>query len=193
MKTLITALLLVTIASPALAARSSKYDDSYDTGASARVSKGYIGIAGGKNTIAASDTTTYAASTASTIFGGYSFNNFVSAELAYTNLGTGETDPVSTNTTAGSVMSLSAVGSLPIGKVFSLFAKVGYAQSKLDATESTTATTVSETNSGAIYGAGAQFNVGQRVGIRLGYEHFNVGSTTSVGSSLVSAGVLFKF
>lgn len=86
-------------------------------------------------------------------------------------------------------MSLSAVGSLPLGKVFSLFAKVGYGQSKLEIA----ATSFSETNSGVVYGAGAQFNLGQRVGVRLGYDKFKVGSTTPTDSSLVSVGALFKF
>jgi len=185
MKTIISALLLVLVASPAFAARSY---DSY--GKSRSASRAYIGISGGKNTIATDSaaTTTWVASTASTVFGGYSFNDYVAAEAAYTNLGTANTDPETVSAT-GSVMSLSAVGSLPLGKVFSLFAKVGYGQSKLEIA----ASSFSETNSGVVYGAGAQFNLGQRVGVRLGYDIFKVGSTTPVDSSLVSVGALFKF
>lgn len=89
MKTIISALLLALVASPAFAARSY---DSYGKNKSA--SHGYIGISGGKNTIAADSSTTWAASTASTVFGGYSFNDHVAAEAAYTNLGTADTDPL---------------------------------------------------------------------------------------------------
>lgn len=186
MKTIIAAVLLVTVASPAIAARSYDSYDSYDN--KSRASRGYIGIAAGKNTIAADDTTTWVASTASTLFGGYTFNNYVAVEAAYTSLGSADTDPVSFPAT-GSVTSLSAVGSLPLGRIFSLYAKLGYAQSKLEIVD----LSFSETNSGAIYGVGAQFNVGQRVGIRVGYDKFKVGSTTPVDSSLVSVGALFKF
>lgn len=159
--------------------------------ATERVSKGYIGIAAGKNTIATDTSTssaTWQASTATSIFGGYSFNPYVAAEAAYTNLGTAATDPVSVEAT-GSVMSLSAVGTLPLGKVFSLFGRVGYAQSKIEIA----ASSFSETNSGAIYGVGGQFNVGQRVGIRVAYDKFKVGSTTPADSALVSVGALVKF
>lgn len=175
-KTVIAIALLTLFATPAFAA-------------SERMSKGYIGISAGKNKVAADSSTTWAASTATSIFGGYSFSEHVAAELAYTSLGTADTDPAGTITSTGSLMSLSAVGSLPLGKVFSLFAKVGYGQSKFNVD----ASSFSETNSGVVYGVGAQFNVGKAVGIRLGYDKFKVGSTTPTDSTLMNVGALVKF
>jgi len=194
MKAIIAALILAVVATPALAARSRTR--SMDS--SGNSPHAYIGISGGKNTIAtdSSSTTTWAPSTAVSLFAGYSFNNYVGVEAAYTSLGTTDTDPVSIVQAKGSLTSLSAIGYLPLGKVFSLFARAGYGQSNLDltATVSGTTTTTSYTNSGAVYGAGAQFNVGQRVGIRLAYDKFKIGDTAnSADSSLVSLGALFKF
>lgn len=193
MKTIIAAVLLALIATPALAAKSRDSFRSSDS--SGKSPKAYIGVSGGKNTIAADTTTTWTASTAASLFAGYSFNDHVGVEAAYTSLGTADTDPVSVVQAKGSLASLSAIGYLPLGKVFSLFARVGYGQSKyeLEATVGGTTTTASETYSGAVYGAGAQFNIGQRVGIRLAYDKFKLGSTTPVDSSLVSVGALFKF
>lgn len=150
---------------------------------------GYVGINAGQNKVADSGGSALKASTAFGLFGGYSFNDYIAAEASYTNLGTADTDPASAITVTGNLISLSAVGSLPLSHSFSLFAKVGYGQSKLEAA----AVSFSETNSGVVYGAGAQFNIGQKVGIRLAYDKFKVGSTDPVDSALKSVGVLIKF
>lgn len=184
MKTIIAALSLALVATPVFAAKS--YDS--DSG-SIRPSKGYIGIAAGKNTIAADATTTYTSSTVTSVFGGYSFNERVAAEVAYASLGTADTDPSTSTELKASLMSLSVVGTLPLGKVFSLYGKVGVGQSKIE----NAAAALSETNTGVVYGVGGLFNVGQRAGIRVGYDKFKVGSTTPVDSSMVTVGALFKF
>lgn len=184
MKAIIAALSLALVAVPAFAAKS--YDS--DSGAM-RPSKGYIGIAAGKNTVAADSSTTWVASTATSVFGGYAFNERVAAEAAYTNLGTAETDPASTVQGTGSLISLSAVGTLPLGRVFSLYGKVGVGQSKFEVAS----TSFSESNTGVVYGLGGLFNIGQRAGIRVAYDKFKVGSTTPTDSSIVSVGALFKF
>ncbi len=195
MKTIIAAVLLALIATPVFAAKSR--DSFRSSNSSSKSPKAYIGISGGKNTIAtdSTSTTTWTPSTTAALFAGYSFNDYVGVEAAYTSLGTAETDPVSAVQAKGSLASLSAIAYLPLGKVFSLFARVGYGQAKVDisATVSGTTTTVSDTNSGAVYGAGAQFNIGQRVGVRLAYDKFKIGSTNPADSSTVSLGALFKF
>ena len=81
------------------------------------------------------------------------------------------------------------MGSLPLGKVFCLFAKLSFAQSKLKIADYS----FSETNSGAIHGVGGRFNVGQRIGFRLSCDKFKVGSTSPTDSSLISVGALVKF
>jgi hypothetical protein len=182
MKTIIAALSLALVATPVFAAKS------YDSG-SVRSSKGYIGIAAGKNTVASSDTATYAASTATSVFGGYSFTDRFAVEAAYVNLGTAVATDIASSTeynVPATLMSVSAVGTLPMGQVFSLYGKLGVGQSKVGETSP-------ETNTGVVYGIGGLFNVGQRAGIRVGYDSFKVGSTTPVASSTISVGVLFKF
>ena len=190
MKTIIAALILAIVATPALAARSKSR--SMDYSSSDKSPKMYIGISGGKNTIAADTTTTWSPSTTTSLFAGYSFNDYVGVEAAYASSGTADTDPVSTIQARGSLANLSAIGYLPMGKVFSLFARVGYGQSKIEVLTDSVVTST-QTRSGAVYGAGAQFNIGQRVGIRLAYDKFQVGEPTAVDSSTVSVGALFKF
>jgi len=182
MKTIITALLLALVASPAFAAKSS-YDSRGKT------SSAYIGISGGQNKVDATGVTN--TSTAYSVFGGYSFNDYVGVELAYTNFGS--LDFGSNITLDSNAGSLSVVGSLPLGKAVSLFAKAGYASTTTQFT-AIGIKLASESTSGAALGAGVQFNLGQRVGIRLGYDRYKVMLGTLIyDSNLASLGVLFKF
>lgn len=179
-KIVLAAVLSTLVAAPAIAAPMYS---------SARSNYGYIGINAGQNKYSATSTSTFSASTAYSLFGGYAFNQYIAAEAAYTNLGSAKLDPDDGTTSfTGSLMSLSAIGSMPIGQTFALFAKLGYGQSKVESNSS-----AAETKSGVVYGVGAQFNVGKAVGIRLGYDRFKVGSTTEVDSSLMTVGALVKF
>lgn len=183
MKKIIATLMFVLVASPALAARSHDSDNQK------RASKGYIGVSGGQNKVDDPSITT--STTGYSVFAGYSFNNFVAAELAYTNFGT--LDLGSSTTLAGNATSLSAVGTLPLGKIFSLFGKVGYANTSTIINVSGTALPA-ETVSGATYGAGFQFNMGQRAAVRISYDSYNIMfSTVTYRSNLASLGLLFKF
>ena len=183
MKTIIAALIFVLVASPAFAARA------YDSDNRMRMSKGYIGVSGGQNKVVDPSITT--STTAYSIFAGYAFNNFVAAELAYTNFGS--LDLGSSSTLTGNAASLSAVGTLPLGKVFSVFGKVGYANTSTIIDVSGTALPA-ETVSGATYGAGFQFNMGHRASVRISYDSYNIMfSTVTYRSNLASLGLLFKF
>lgn len=144
----------------------------------------YIGIGAGQNKM---DITGAKESTAFSVFGGYSFNEYVAGELAYVNFGSADTTSAST-TIKGSAASISAVGSLPLSKAFSLFARLGYATTSIEATGGS-----SQSKSDLTYGVGAQFNAAKNIGVRLGYDSYKVGDPTSKDSNLVSVGVLFKF
>lgn len=190
MKNLIVALLLVLVASPAIAARSYDAYDRKSHSKSSGKSKVYIGVSGGQNKV--NEPTILNTSTGYSVFAGYSFNDYIATELAYTNFGklVVVTDVTTLNSSAGS---LSLVGSLPLGKYVSLFGKAGYASTT---TEYTTLTVVSpsETQSGATYGAGIQFNMGQTVAIRLGYDRYKIMlGTITYDSNFTNAGIMFKF
>ena len=142
----------------------------------------YLGVNAGQNKM---DYSGVKASTAYGVLGGYTFNENAAAEVAYTNLGSADTDFSSSIT--GNVFSVAAVGTLPLNKDFSLFVKLGYAQSTIEATASP-----SQTKSDLTYGIGAQYNASKTVGIRLGYDSFKVGTTNTKDSALITIGAVFK-
>jgi len=144
----------------------------------------YIGINAGQNKM---DFSGAKESTAYSVFGGYSFNEYIAGELAYTDFGSADTD-VSGTSLKGNATSIAAVGSLPLGKDFSLFAKLGYASTKVEATGGT-----SESKDDVTYGIGAQYNATKNIGIRLGYDSFKVGKTQTKDSNFMSLGVLYNF
>jgi len=143
----------------------------------------YIGINAGQNDM---DFPGVKASTAMGVFGGYSFNEYIAAEIAYVDFGKVDTDVTGTSV-KGNAASVVAVGSLPLSREFSLFAKLGYASTKVESG-------ASESKEEATYGVGAQFNpANNNIGIRLGYDNYRVGSASTKDSALVSLAVLFKF
>lgn len=162
-KIAIAALLSALVAAPAIAA---------DT---------YVGVNVGKNQM---DYSGINSSTAIGVLGGYSFNQNVAAEVAYTNLGSA--DYYGTSIT-GHVFSVAAVGSLPLNKDFSLLGKLGVASSTWEQSGYS-----SESKTDLTYGIGAQYNVSKTVGIRLGYDSFKVGSSYTKDSALISIGAVFK-
>lgn len=161
-KIAIAAILSAFVAAPALAA---------DT---------YLGVNVGQNKI---DVAGVGSSTSIGILGGYTFNQHVAAEVSYTNLGSADGTGI---TITGHVISIAAVGSLPLNNDFSLLGKLGLASSTIDNTF------VSESKSDLTYGIGAQYNASKSVGIRLGFDSFKVGSSNTKDSSLISIGAVFK-
>jgi len=181
MKTIIAVLLLTTAMSPAMAAKS--YDSDM------RTPKIYIGVSGGKDSTDIPAIST--SSTAYSVFAGYAFNNYVAAELGYTSFGS--LDLGTPDTMKSSAANLSVVGSLPLGKAVSLFGKVGYASTVTELTVGGI-TLPTESTGNATYGAGIQFNFGQRVAMRLGYDNYKIMvGTVNYNSNLASLGFMFKF
>lgn len=140
----------------------------------------YVGVNVGKNQM---DFSGVNSSTAIGVLGGYTFNQNVAAEVAYTNLGSADDAGASIT---GHVFSIAAVGSLPLNKDFSLLGKLGFASSTVEELG------FSESKSDLTYGIGAQYNASKTVGIRLGYDSFKVGSTNTKDSALISIGAVFK-
>jgi len=144
----------------------------------------YIGLSAGQNKM---DVSGAKASTAMGIFGGYSFNEYIAGELAYSDFGSADTDFAGISL-KGHAASLSAVGSMPLGRDYALFAKLGYASTSVEATGGS-----SETKEDITYGIGAQYNAARNIGIRLGYDNYRVGKDNTKDSGLMSIAALFKF
>lgn len=144
----------------------------------------YIGINAGQNDMAFDGVK---ASTAMGLFGGYSFNEYIAAELAYADFGKADTDSPDV-TVKGNAASLAAVGSLPLGSNFSLFAKLGYASTKVEPTGG-----ASESKDDITYGIGAQYNAMRHIAFRLGYDNYRVGKETTKDSALMSISALYLF
>lgn len=191
MKKLIAALMLVLVATPALAARSYDMYDRKSSRSSAKTSKAYIGVSGGQNKVDQAAITNN--STGYSVFAGYSFNDYVAAEVAYTNFGKLDIDTATETVLNSNAGSLSLVGTLPMGRFVSLFGKVGYASTTTEISIATV-TAPTETQSGALIGAGLQFNMGQTVAIRVGYDRYKIMlATETYDSNFTNLGIMFKF
>lgn len=144
----------------------------------------YVGVTAGQNKYD-EPTLPKQTSTSFGILGGYTLNENFAVEAAYTSLGT--LDVASGFSVKGTVISLSGVGSFPLSSEFSLFAKLGVAQSKIDVTGQ-----ASESKSGATIGFGAQYNVTPGIGVRVGFDRCKVGETNSINADQTSVGLVFK-
>lgn len=123
--------------------------------------------------------------TAFGVFGGYSFNEYIAAEVGYIDLGKAANDLINFNT-----FDVTLVGSYPINPQFSLFGKLGMASTKEEAFG------LSETRSAVTYGLGGQFNLDRSVAFRLGYDRYSFGNDTIFAkgdADLYSVSALFKF
>lgn len=144
----------------------------------------YVGVNAGQNQI---DVSGINSSTAFSVFGGYTFSDYVAGEIFYTNFGSADTNLPGASV-SGNAMGVAAVGTLPLNNDFSLFAKLGYASTKVEPSGFS-----SETKSDLTYGIGGQYNPTKEIGVRLAYDIFRVGETDTRNSALTSLGVLFKF
>lgn len=137
------------------------------------------------------------------LFGGYQFNRNVALEAAFVDLGdvsysgnfTGTpplTGPVTGGRVQNSGLNLSAVGVLPLGQKFVLFAKAGMFLWYSEATDVTggLATFSEEDGSDLSLGLGASVALGQRVSLRAEWERFDM---SGVDVDLVTVGVAFRF
>lgn len=143
----------------------------------------YIGVKAG--TADKKVTGTSESSGAFGVFGGYAFNPNFAVELGYTDLGS-----VASGAIKFTTFDVSAVGSYPINEQFSLYGKLGMANTKEKGFGA------SETRSAVTFGLGGQLNVNQSVGFRLGFDRHSFGGGTTFvkgDSDLVSVAALFRF
>jgi OmpA-OmpF porin, OOP family len=119
------------------------------------------------------------------VFGGYRFHPNFAAELSYVDLGNTDIAPGFSAKSRGG--SLDALGILPLGNNFDVFAKVGVADMKLSGDFS------SGSKVGANYGIGATYHFSHTIGVRAEAERFqNVGEDLG-SANLYSIGVQYGF
>ncbi len=164
MKKIAAALLLAVIAVPAYAV-----DYGYYAGVNAGRSK--VDSTIGNTALTRTDDTSYG------LLLGYQFNPNFAMELQYTDLGDFEVSPVSGK---DNVWALALVGSVPVADAFSLYGKLGYANTR----SSLSAGPASGTNRSAVtYGLGAQYDFTPEIGMRLGWDQYNAAVNDGAGNS----------
>lgn len=139
---------------------------------------------------------------------GYQFTPYFAVEAGYADLGKMTYSAAFTSGSANASakatgITVAALGILPIGNDFSLFAKLGTIDAKVETDVSATgpggsaSANRSSTRWRPNYGLGAAYSVNKSIGIRAEYERFdNLGDSNTTGSGdvdLFSVGVAFKF
>jgi OmpA-OmpF porin, OOP family len=115
--------------------------------------------------------------TAFELFGGYTFNDYLSVELAYVDAGTqrdriGDIDVA--NSSSGVIASI--LPTLPLGESLAVFARLGYAFYESDAEfrSGDQVATDSDSDSDLVYGGGIQYRFAERFTIRADYEYVDI-------------------
>lgn len=182
MKKIAVVLLLSAIAAPAFSA-----NEGY-----------YAGINVGRSNTDSNIGATVLTKTNDTSYGvllGYQFNQNFAVEAQYTDLGNFEATPV---TGKNDVFALSVVGIVPLANAFSLYAKLGYADTR-SSLSNNFAPSSGKNRSDVTYGVGAEYDVTPAVGLRLGWDQYGAALTDGSGNtqnykvSNWNLGAIFKF
>jgi OOP family OmpA-OmpF porin len=136
--------------------------------------------------------------TAFKVFGGYNINQYFALEAAY--FDAGEPDqtialpgPDLTLKVATTGLNLSLLGRAPLGDMFSLFGKVGYASYDVEISSSVngqTAFSEDGSDDDLSYGVGAAFNLGTSFELRAEYEVIDI---EDVDFTVVSVNGVYRF
>jgi hypothetical protein len=180
--------LLVVATTPAFAARGRTYN-SYNQGSSSQFYLG-VGLGSMKTDLPGVSNTSIPWS----LFAGTSINQFLAAEVDYTNLGT--TDVGAGINMKGASYSLNLVGKIPVTQAVSMFAKFGFANTGVYFESGGTAgTTV--TKAAPTIGLGVQFNAGKQTDVRIAYDNYKFETTTvnptTYNADITSLSVIFRF
>jgi len=154
----------------------------------------YAGAGLGQATIEVDDVGFDADDTAFKVFGGYNFNQYFAVEVSYFDAGEPDQDFGGGTVAVGiDGLNASAIGRLPLGEVFSLFGKIGFASYDAEISARVGGSTVfSESGSedDLSYGFGGAFNLGSSFELRAEYEAFDI---EDGNFNILSVSGLFKF
>ncbi len=131
-------------------------------------------------------------------FGGYQFNRNLGLELGYANLGAAGAGGPPEARYEANAWDLVGVASIALTPQFAVLLKAGLYHADVDVrgTFGTVTGNASDKNTGLTWGAGAQYLVTPRFGVRLEYQNYNGVGGTRTGEDDVStfmAGIVFKF
>ena len=131
-------------------------------------------------------------------FLGYQFTQNWGLEGFYTGVGKfSGVMPGGSGSGKGDAYGLDIVGTVPLADSFSIYGKLGYADTRTSA--SSVPLGLNGTNrSAATYGLGAEYDFTSQVGLRFGWDRYgaavsNAGITSNYNSNVWSLGILFKF
>ena len=125
---------------------------------------------------------------------GYNVNKNFAAEIGYSSFlnNAGVANTVATTETADG-FEAAGIGKLPVNDKFAVFGRLGYAN--ISAKYSLNGTVGrTEYLSGLVYGAGVQFDINKKIGVRVGYNIYN--TQGSRGDSIINntyASALYGF
>jgi OOP family OmpA-OmpF porin len=131
----------------------------------------YVGLEVGQTDVESEDDTGFK------ILGGYQFHRNIAAEVGYGLLfdkGDGEITS----------LEVTAVGLFPLANQFSLYGKLGFA--RVEAEDSSGS--VDDTS--LTFGFGAQYDVNRNLGLRLGWQRYEI---ENVDVDFISLGLVWRF
>lgn len=152
---------------------------------------------------ATSTTSTDDTDTGWKLFAGYRFMKYLAVEAAYTDFGEATAHSVITAPSAGTVdvtaevtsWTISALGILPLGDNFSLFARAGanFWDADLSATgtgSGSTAVSTSDDGTDWVWGVGAAYSFTPNLGVRAEWERYDLDGSDI---ELLSVGLSWNF
>ena len=157
----------------------------------------YAGASIGQASIEIDDTDFDADDTGFKVFGGYNFNQYFAVEATYFDAGKPDESFRAGNVTASDEVAIegvnvSALGRLPLGDVFSLFGKLGFASYDGEASGRVGNQTIvsgSGSDEDLSYGVGGAFNFGA-FELRAEYEAIDI---SDGNFNFLSIGGVYKF
>lgn len=162
----------------------------------------YAGAGVGKATIELDDEDGFgfdSDDTAFKVFGGYNFNQYFAIEAAYFDGGAPEETVISVPGARGTVevgttgLIASVLGRVPLGDMFSLYGKLGFASYDAEVKGRVNGNVVAEedgSDDDVAYGVGAAFNLGPSFELRAEYEAISI---SDGDFNMLTVNGLFKF
>jgi hypothetical protein len=138
-------------------------------------------------------------STGFKVFGGYQFHRNLGVEVAFVDLGEAEYQgsfngvPIANGKLKVNGLNFAALGRLPLGQSFALFAKAGVFVWEAEAKDTAAGVpfTTKTDGTGGSFGIGASYDVARNIALRVEAEVFGIGDGDK--ASLISLGFALNF
>lgn len=130
--------------------------------------------------------------TASSVYAGYRFHQFIAAEVSYMDLGEAEYDILSYHQEYDfSAITFAVLGFVPLAENFELFGKLGMQRVEVEASGYYDG---DDDETGLLYGAGISYSMNDSVSFRASYEKIEIkAGDVDMDPSIYSLGVQYNF